>query len=786
MCSEFDSYADCCYPWRYKKGLWVGENMSPSQGEKAAADNIIGKTIAHYKILEKIGEGGMGVVYKAEDTKLKRTVALKFLPPEMTRDAQAKARFVQEAQAAAGLDHPNICAVFEIGETEGSTYIAMPYVKGQSLKERIAAGPLSMDEALAIAGQVAEGLKEAHERGIIHRDIKPANIMLTEKGQAKIMDFGLAKLESGLELTRTMAVMGTAAYMSPEQARGEEVDQRADIWSFGATLCEMLTGQKPFGQRYDQAPIYSILNDTTESVSRIRPEIPKPLDRVIQKALEKDRFLRYQNIEQLLKDLKSIQPARPSVQKDEKSVVVLPFEDISPGKDNEYFADGLTEEIITDLSHVHKLLVISRSSAMTFKGTKKTIPEIARAVNVRYVLEGSVRKAGNSLRITAQLIDAANDAHIWAEKYTGTLDDVFNIQEKVSRAIVAGLKLKLAPNEERKIVEHPVANASAHDSYLRAKHEIARGTESALDRALKYLESALEMAGESAYLLAGLAQVYAAYVSGGFRLDEGTRRKAKQHACRALELDSNLAPAHSALGIIAYMGSDPRNAFSHLKHAVALEPNDANSVIWFATAAASVGRISSSRPYVECLLQADPLNPVAHQAAVAPEFYEGRFDTALLSARVALRLDPDAVLTRYWCVLLLAANRQSNEAHALLDQWKSQMPDHPYLLAITSWVHALEGRKNESSQLLAKTLMNEDIRAGMRADPAGVWVGAEIHAMNGDFSEALEWLEHGLDIGAINYPFLAKLDPWLANIRTDERFQKLMERVEYEWEHFEV
>jgi len=746
---------------------------------------MIGKSISHYKILEKVGEGGMGVVYKAEDTKLKRTVALKFLPRELTRDAQARARFIQEAQAAAALDHPNICAVFEIGEAEGSTYIAMPYVKGQSLKEKIAIGPLSVEEALAIAGQVAEGLKEAHERGIIHRDIKPANIMITDKGQAKIMDFGLAKLEAGVDLTRTMAVIGTAAYMSPEQARGEEVDHRTDIWSFGATLYEMLTGQKPFGQKHDLVLLNSILNDTTEAVSRIRPEIPKPLDRVIQKSLEKDRSRRYQNMAELLKDLKSAGLSGISVPKAEKSIIVLPFEDISPSKDNEYFSDGLTEEVIADLSHVHDLLVISRSSAMTFKGTKKTIPEIARGVNVRYVLEGSVRKASNNLRITAQLIDSETDAHLWAEKYSGSLDDVFDIQEKVSRAIVAGLKMRLAPAEERKIAEHPLANAAAYNCYLRAKQDIARWTEPALDRAVRHLESALELVGDNADLFAGLAQVYAAYVGGGFRLDEGTRRKAIQYARRALELDSNLAPAYSALGIIAYMGSDPRNAFSHLKHAVALEPNDANSVIWFATAAASVGRISSSRPYVEHLLQADPLNPVAHQAAVAPEFYEGRFDTALLSARVALRLDPDAVLTRYWCVLLLAANRQSNEAHALLDQWKSQTPDHPYLLAITSWVHALEGRKNESSQLLAKALMNEEIRAGMRADPAGLWVGAEIHAMNGNFSEALEWLEHGLDIGAINYPFLAKLDPWLANIRSDPRFQKLMERVKYEWEHFE-
>jgi len=230
---------------------------------------MISKFVAHYKVLEKLGEGGMGVVYKAEDTKLKRTVALKFLRPELTKDPQAKARFTQEAQAAAALDHPNICAVHEIGEAEGTTYIVMPCVKGQSLKEKIAAGPLSIEEALDIAGQVAEGLKEAHERGIIHRDIKPANIMLTEKGQAKIMDFGLAKLTAAADVTQTLGIMGTIAYMSPEQARGEAVDHRTDIWSFGAMLYEMLTGQLPFGRQPDQTLIYSILNDVPEPPSRL-------------------------------------------------------------------------------------------------------------------------------------------------------------------------------------------------------------------------------------------------------------------------------------------------------------------------------------------------------------------------------------------------------------------------------------------------------------------------------------------------------------------------------------
>jgi serine/threonine protein kinase len=385
------------------------------------------KIVSHYRLLEKIGEGGMGVVYKAEDTKLKRTVALKFLPPELTRDSQAKARFAQEAQAAAALDHPNICAVFEIGEAEGATYIAMPYVKGRSLKERIAAGPLSMEEALDIAGQVAEGLKEAHERGIIHRDIKPANIMLTEKGHAKIMDFGLAKLEAGVDLTKTMAVMGTVAYMSPEQARGEEVDLRTDIWSFGATLYEMLTGQKPFGQKHDQALLYSVLNDTMESVSRICPEIPNHLERVIQKALEKDKFHRYQNMAELLKDLKSTRVSGLTVPKAEKSIIVLPFENISPDPEQEYFCDGMTEEIITDLSHVHNLLVISRSSAIMLVGkVSAALPLVEKYHKIDPVnpncdllrglisfFEGHFDLAAEDMRVTYEMVPHVPIIQFW-------------------------------------------------------------------------------------------------------------------------------------------------------------------------------------------------------------------------------------------------------------------------------------------------------------------------------------------------------------------------------------
>jgi serine/threonine protein kinase len=741
---------------------------------------MIGKSVSHYKILGKLGEGGMGVVYKAEDTKLKRTVALKFLPPALTKDPQAKARFVQEAQAAAALDHPNICAVFEIGEAEGTTFFVMPCVKGQSLKEKIAAGPLSVEEALDIAGQVAEGLKEAHERGIVHRDIKPANIMLTEKGQAKIMDFGLAKLTAAADVTQTLGIMGTIAYMSPEQARGEAVDHRTDIWSFGATMYEILTGTLPFGPKPEQTLIFSILNDAPEPPSRLRKDIPRPVDQLVLKTLEKDKLRRFQNMAELLKDLKAARLSGVTMPKVEKSIIVLPFENISPDPDQEYFCDGMTEEIIADLSHVHDLLVISRSSAMTFKDTKKTIPEIAGAVNVRYVLEGSVRKAGNNLRITAQLIDSATDAHLWAEKYTGTLDDIFDIQEKVSRAIVSGLKLKLAPNEERKIAAHPVANAAAYDCYLRAKQEIARWTEPALDRALRHLESALEMVGDNAVLFAGLALVHLTYAMGAFRAIEGTLSKAEEYAKKALRMDAELAPGHYVLGTIAYLRGDMKQAFIRTKHAMSISPDDPDAVLWFVHAGISVGKCSVCRPFVERLIQADPLNCLTHVASAVLQFYEGRFEAALDAGRVAYELDPEGIFSRGWYVMPLLWNRRFEEAWEVLDRWREAMPGHAWLLFTTAILQAIQGRKAES-----RALLTEHIRADFRNDTVAIWAFADIYALNGEMEEALKWLEHGLEIGCINHPFLSRLDPYLANLRGGECFQKLMERVKKEWEEFE-
>jgi non-specific serine/threonine protein kinase len=592
---------------------------------------MIGKTISHYKIIEKLGEGGMGEVYLAEDTSLDRKVALKFLPKAYTADANAISRFKREAKAVAKLNHPNIITVYEISEFEDTTFIAMEYVEGSSLRDVIKEGEMSIDIVKNIATQICEGLNEAHKVGITHRDIKPENILIDRQGRVKVLDFGLAQIKGANRLTKETSTLGTLKYMSPEQYKRSKIDHRTDIWSFGVVLFEILTGELPFRGEYEAALMYSVVNEEPKSLISLRHDTPQNLQQIVSKTLEKDPENRYQNIEDILIELKKTQPITVKEPEQEKSIVVLPFVNMSPDPEQEYFSDGLTEEIITDLSHIHDLLVISRSSAMTFKGTKKKIKEIAKEVNVRYVLEGSVRKAGNNLRITAQLIDAITDAHLWAEKYSGTLDDVFDIQEKVSRSIVDALKLKLTAKEDAQIAERPIDNVFAYECYLKAKQEIHRWTEESLNRALQHLKNGLDIIGENALLYAGMGYVYYQYVNAGFK-QEDYISKVEDCIKKVFELEPDSSQGHFLLGLInqAFLGNQ-KQSIHHLKLALVANHNDSEVLIWLSMGYICVGKMDVSTPLVEKLLQINPLNPVSHFMLSLLRYYEGRFEDALES-----------------------------------------------------------------------------------------------------------------------------------------------------------
>ena len=731
-----------------------------------------------YKIIDKIGEGGMGQVYKAKDMRLDRTVALKFLPSDLTKDPEAKKRFIQEARAAAALDHPNICTVYEVDETESQTFIAMSYIQGQNLKDKLKEGPLDIDKAKDIALQVAEGLKEAHEKGIIHRDIKPANIMLTKKGQAKITDFGLAKLTGGVDLTKTSTVMGTAAYMSPEQARGDRVDHRTDIWSLGAMFYEMLSVKAPFQRDHEQASIFAVLNDKPTPLSLIRTDIPAHIENVIEKAMAKKIEQRYRNVNGLIQDLKPSQA--DSMSKEEKSIAVLPFDDMSPQKDNEYFSDGLTEEIISDLSKIQSLRVISRTSAMMLKGTKKSMKTIGHELDVKYVLEGSVRKAGNKLRITAQLIDASSDAHLWADKYSGTLDDVFDIQEKVSQSIVKALKLKLTSRETQGMVERPIKNIQAYEYYLRGRFAYASFTEEGLDRAKQYYEAGLKITDGNALLYAALGNVYLEYARIWIKKEDALQ-KAEEYAQKALELDPETAQAYTIVAVSHYMRGQTKDMVRLLKKGYAIDPNDIILIQYLGWSNIIKGKTSEALPLANRIIKLDPINPISGFLSVVL-FYQGKFIEAVEAGD---KFFSDAMLeipfVRFYKSLFLVFAGEEKEALDILEPIEQISKPDMYIQNARLLRFVLQGKKNRIRELMTKKFILTEKR-----DAAASCWAASFFAMLGDFDSAVDWLENSVDLGFINYPYMSQYDPFLSNMQDHPRYDKLIKRVKQDWENFEV
>ncbi|MBW1764510.1 MAG: protein kinase, partial [Deltaproteobacteria bacterium] len=592
---------------------------------------MIGKIVSHYKILEKIGAGGMGVVYKAQDTKLDRLVALKFLPKQFNINEEEKSRFIHEAKAAAALDHPNICSIHEIDETEaGQMFIAMGYYEGETLKDKIASGPLPLTEAMNIAIQIAQGLEEAHEKSIIHRDVKSANIIFTEKNETKILDFGLAKLRGQTKLTKEGTTLGTVAYMSPEQAAGEEVDHRSDIWSLGVVIYEMITGQLPFKGEYEQTIMYAIMNEEPEPVTGLRTGVPLELERIVNKALSRDPEERYQHADELIVDLKKVKTesqAAVAVQKstsqlskqppsklfkygfavaaaavillagyfvvkiifqqekipvlEKPMLVILPFQNLGD-PDNEYFTDGMHEEVTTRLAMVRNLGVISASSAREYVKTEKSTKEIGKELGVRYILKGTVRWArsgtdSEKIRVSTQLIRVADDIYIWADTYDRVLDDTFKVQTEIARRVVEELNVTLGENERRNVESSLTKNMEAYHAFLKAEYLIGRPhfTQNMWPEVIKNYERAVELDPEFALAWAELSRSHARLVFFSLDLTEERKEKAKAAARRAMELNPGSPRIHLSLSYYhLWISRDDNKALADLEIAQKGLPNN--------------------------------------------------------------------------------------------------------------------------------------------------------------------------------------------------------------------
>jgi serine/threonine protein kinase/Tfp pilus assembly protein PilF len=505
---------------------------------------MLGKSVLHYRIVEQLGAGGMGVVYRADDTKLGRNVALKFLSEEAVKDKPAMERFLREARAAASLNHPHICTIHEIGDDNGEPFIVMELLEGVSLKQRIDGERMKIDELLDIAIQIADGLAAAHTKGITHRDIKPANIFLTKSGQVKILDFGLAKLAPEKprvseavtvggdatpapadHLTSPGVALGTIAYMSPEQARGEMLEPTTDLFSCGAVLYEMATGTAAFQGNTSAIVFDQILHGTPKVPARLKADFPAELERIVNKALEKDSDLRYQSAVELRADLKRLKRDLESGKKaavnsvganessrgvaaasqgEEKSIAVLYFENVSGTKEDEYFRDGITEDVITELSKINRLRVFPRSEMLVFRDKPVTAPQVGQQLDAAYVLEGSIRRAGNRLRISAQLVETHSRHSVWAERYDRQLEDVFAIQDEIATSIAQALRIRLTPQEEKTIARKPTENLQAYDYYLRGRSYVRREN---LDFALQIFEQAIRLDPNFALAHAGIGNV---------------------------------------------------------------------------------------------------------------------------------------------------------------------------------------------------------------------------------------------------------------------------------------
>jgi len=703
---------------------------------------MIGKNISHYRILEKLGEGGMGVVYKAEDEKLKRTVALKFLPPDSTRDPDTKRRFIREAQAASSLDHPNICTIFEIDETpDGRLFISMACYEGETLEEVIRRGPLEPGRAAGVGLQVAEALARAHQKGIVHRDIKPANIMLVGGDEVKILDFGVAKLSGKTRHSAAGSAAGTVAYMSPEQARGEEVDQRTDVWSLGAALYEMVTGEQVFKGDYEQAVVYSILNEEADTDILARRVSPR-FESVVVKMLEKDPLQRYQSMEEVLEELRGIRSdlEKEQVEHGAKAIAVLPFEDISPEKESDYFSDGLTEELIVNLSRLKDIRVVSRTTSMQYKGTRKDIKMIGRELGVPYIVEGSVRKYGNDLRITAQLIDVDGDRHLWAETYKGELSDVFEFQERVSRQIVDALRVKLTPTEKVALTKRSTLNPEAFDCNLRAREFLYRQTKNSLEFAIQLFEKAIQLDPRYAAAYAGLGETYATLYQQ-FDRKEVWLDKAIESSLKALMYDATLGEAYAALGLAYFNKKLLEEAEEATRKAIELDPEG------------FIGYWILGRIYHSTDRDREAAGLFERALELNPDFFSAQSDLHLVYERLG---------EEEKCAEILQA------ALEFFPRYLSSHPDDARARMFYG-IHLARADKNEEAKREAGKAL--ELNPG---DPLMLYNAACFYSRLGESALAVSALKDAVRAGFEYYDWI-KRDPDLDGIRDDPGYGELME-----------
>jgi serine/threonine protein kinase/Tfp pilus assembly protein PilF len=775
---------------------------------------MIGKIISHYKITEELGRGGMGIVYKAHDTKLDRDVALKFLPPHLDASAEDISRFEQEAKAISALNHPYIETIYDVDEIDEQKYLVLEYIPGGTLKSKLKQlrsedKTFSISEVLDYGIQLAEGLGHAHRHQIIHRDVKTDNILLTEEGKVKLTDFGLAKLRGTIHKTKTGSTLGTAAYMSPEQIRGEEVDQRSDLWSLGVVLYELVTSHLPFPGEYEAAVTYAILNEDPQAVRSVRSEVPPELEKMIIRCLEKDRSKRYQQADEMIADLKSIQQnlsdsitisSKPGKWRwilalvifllavvglylfysrsgpsstNQKTIAVLPFKNLSDSKEDEYFSDGITEDILTQVSKISDLNVISRTTIMQYKNTQKSLKQIGEELKVGVVLEGSVRHAGNRIRVSSQLIDAEADRHLWAETYDREMKDVFAIQSEVAEQIAVALKAKLEPGEKERIEKKQTENTEAYQLYLKGRFYWNKRRLEDVMTSIEYFQHAIEKDPGYALAYAGLASACVLPPSYGTPLKASIEwyAKARDAATKALQLDSTLAEAHVALGEIAQDHYyDWAGAERHFRRAIELNPGYPTAHHWYSCALYFLGRFDEALAEAKRALELDPLSLIINMNLGDVYYAMRQYDRATEQYKNTVKLDQTFPWAHSGLASIYEVQGKFNEAIMEYEKAKSYGGNVPYTLAPLGWIYAKVGKKIDALRVLDELLQ-------LAEQGISISYGiALIYYQLGEKDKAFEWLEKSYQdrevwLMGIGY------DPLWDDVRSDPRSDALLQKM---------